>query len=106
MKRVGCWFSDGSGWCHVDFLTSEPDRQYEFVICLQVLEHIPETARYLRNLFECGRVVIISVPFRRPKGSCGEHVHDPVDERKLQEWMGRDPVESAVEDARLVGVFA
>jgi len=99
---------DGVRVVNADFLTWEPDRQYDLVLCLrtlQVLEHIPDPTAFARKLFECGRVVIVSVPYRWEAGACGEHIHDPVDERKLREWTGREPVECKTVDARLVALY-
>ena len=91
---------------NAEFLTWEPDRQYDLVLCLQVLEHIPDPTPFARKLFACGRVVVVSVPHRWPEGSCGEHVHDPVDEGKLREWSGREPMKWETVDARLISAYA
>jgi len=101
----GCTL-DGVRVVNADFLTWEPDRQYDLVLCLQVLEHIPDPIPFARKLFECGRVVIVSVPYRWPTGSCSEHVHDPVDEEKLRGWIGWDPVEDTVAESRLVAGYS
>ena len=91
---------------HSDFMDWEPDQQYDLVLCRQVLEHVPDASAFARKLLECGCVVIISVPYRWPAGACSEHVHDPVDESKLNAWTEREPVESAVVDSRLVAVYS
>lgn len=65
------------------------------VTCLQVLEHIREVRPFVDALFAvAGQYVVISVPDRWPAGMCRHHVHDPIDEAKL-EWMtGRKPQET------------
>lgn len=100
----GCTI-DGVRVFHSDFMDWEPDQQYDLVLCLQVLEHIPDPTPFARKLFECGRVVIVSVPYRWEAGACSEHIHDPVDERKLREWMGRKTAEHTVVDARLMAGY-
>ncbi len=90
---------------HSDFMDWKPDQKYDLVLCLQVLEHVPDASAFALKLLTCGRVVIVSVPYRWPAGSCSEHVHDPVDESKLKAWTERDPVESAVVDSRFVAAY-
>ena len=75
-----------------DFLTWTPDRRYDLVMCLQVLEHVPDAKAFAHKLLASGRIVIISVPYRwRPGGHERHHIHDPIDVRKLQGWFGRKP---------------
>jgi hypothetical protein len=97
---------DGVRVVHSDFADWERDCEYDLVLCLQVLEHIPDAESFARKIFESGRVVIISVPYMWKSGVCSEHVHDPVNEEKLQGWTGRSPTESCRVDSRLVAVFA
>lgn len=104
LPSTGCTL-DGVTVIHADFLEWEPDRRYDLVLCLQVLEHVPDPIAFARKLFACGKVVIVSVPYRWNATACSEHRHDPVDERKLREWTGRKPVESVVVDSRLVAVL-
>jgi hypothetical protein len=91
-----------------NFLDYRPPRTFDLVICLQVLEHLEDPVTFLRKLLSTGRTVIVSVPYRWPKGLAPRHVQDPVDEAVLTRWAGRDPVESRVVHnarARLVAVF-
>jgi Sulfotransferase family len=74
-----------------DFLQFEPERRFDFALCLQVLEHIPDAARFARKLQEVADRVLVSVPYEWPKGTCRYHCQDPVDERKLADWFGREP---------------
>ncbi len=101
----GCTL-DGVRVIYSDFMDWEPDRKYDLVLCLQVLEHIPDPTLFARKLFNCGHVVILSVPYRWEAGTCNEHIHDPVDEEKLREWIGCASSESLASDSRLVEVFA
>ena len=104
LPTKGCTL-DGVRVVHADFLQWEPDRQFDLVLCLQVLEHVPDASAFARKLLTCGRVIIISVPYRWPAGACSEHVHDPVDESKLKAWTERKPAESAVVDSRFVAAY-
>jgi Methionine biosynthesis protein MetW len=91
-----------------DFREYEPDGVYDLVLCLQVLEHVPQPQPFARKLLRTGRTVIISVPYRWPADDWESHVHDPVDEAKLREWVGADPVETSIVDdgkRRLVAVY-
>lgn len=47
--------------------------------------------KFAQKLFTLGKTVIISVPYKWPKGRCKEHVHDPVDENKLYNWVKKKP---------------
>ena len=52
--------------------------------------------------------MIISVPYRWPKGKCAPHLQDPVDEAKLRSWVGRDWTEGCIADdgmKRFVAVY-
>lgn len=91
-----------------NFLKWEPTERFDLVLCLQVLEHVPDATTFAQRLFAAGRTVILSVPYRWPRGKCKEHVHDPVDEDKLRDWTGRDPTFSVVitdKSARLIAVY-
>jgi len=93
-----------------DFMEHEFDRQFDLVLCLQVLEHLYDPGPFAQKLLSLGRVVIISVPYRWPKVSTTtDHVQDPVDEKKVRRWMGRAPVySSSVKDKsskRWIGVY-
>lgn len=74
-----------------DFFTYVPDERFDFVTCLQVLEHIPDASTFARKLFDVGRNVLISVPYEWPEKATSYHVHDPVNEKKLETWTQRQP---------------
>jgi hypothetical protein len=96
-----------------DILTYDFDKMYDICMCLQVLEHIPDPTPFARRLFELGRVVVVSVPFKWPRGHVKGHLHDPVDHPKLQRWMGCRPDYQLVVteplqrrcSARLIGIY-
>ncbi|WP_395448699.1 class I SAM-dependent methyltransferase [Aminobacter sp. UC22_36] len=73
-----------------DFLEFQPPQYYDLVLCLQVLEHLPDPKSFAEKLFASGRNVLISVPHLWPEGACAQHLQDPVDEMKLRSWTGRD----------------
>ena len=79
-----------------DFLTYAPEQKFDFVICLQVLEHIPQVEEFARKLFTLAERVLISVPYMWPKGSDPTHIHDPVDEEKIKQWTNREPSYSII----------
>jgi SAM-dependent methyltransferase len=75
-----------------DFLAHKFPARFDVVLCLQVLEHVPNAAMFARRLLaNAQRHLIVSVPYKWPAGRCAEHVHDPVDEAKMREWFGRSP---------------
>lgn len=84
------------GHIQADFLTWRPDRVYDVVLCLQVLEHVEDPKEFAQKLFSVGKSVLISVPYLWPRGVCKSHIHDPVDDAKIEEWIRRAP------DSRLV----
>lgn len=75
-----------------DILTLDLGKPYDLVSCFQVLEHVPDATRFARRLLELGKLLIVSVPYNWPaKPRTPGHVHDPVSDAKLDEWMGRPP---------------
>jgi SAM-dependent methyltransferase len=76
------------------------DASFDAVLCLQVLEHVPDPAPFARKLLATGRAAIVSVPYRWPAGELHSHRHDLVDEAKLREWTGADPIDFALVDDR------
>lgn len=74
-----------------DFLEWQPDRKYDIVTCLQVLEHVPHATEFAQKLLSLGHVVVVSLPYRWPHGKTKSHIHDPVDRDKILTWFGRKP---------------
>ncbi len=72
------------------------EKKYDICMCLQVLEHVQDPQPFAHKLFELSDTVIISVPYKWPKGTSKGHVQDPVDEEKLEKWTGKKPNFSVV----------
>jgi len=72
-----------------DFLVWQNKQLYDLCLCLQVLEHIPEAEAFAQKLLRTSPNVIISVPYKWPQDKIADHVHDPVDEAKVQGWFGK-----------------
>jgi tetratricopeptide (TPR) repeat protein len=75
----------------IDFLEYQPEKKFDFVTCLQVLEHIQDVREFSQKLLEVSDKLLISVPFKWPANAEEEHIHDPIDLDKVTEWMGREP---------------
>lgn len=75
-----------------DFMLWEPDQHYDLVLCLQVLEHVPDAEKFAQKLLTAGTTVVVSVPYKWPFGHKKSHVHDPVDEIKLQNGLDAIPI--------------
>jgi hypothetical protein len=92
-----------------DFLDYQPESGFDLALCLQVLEHVGEPATFARKLLETGRTVIISVPYRWPREEHKGHLHDPIDEAKLELWTQRKPVTTTIiadrKKERLIAVY-
>ena len=67
----------------IDFLDYQPEEKFDFVTCLQVLEHIPNVEEFAKKLLKISNRVLISVPYMWPEGSEDEHIHDPIDLQKV-----------------------
>jgi methyltransferase family protein len=92
-----------------DFLAYEPQRKFDVVLCLQVLEHVPDPSAFCAKLKSIGRQLLVSVPYKWVGGTPG-HIHDPVDEKKLKDWMGITPNNSQIvtepfRESRLIAHF-
>ena len=93
-----------------NFLRYQPSRPFDLVLCLQVLEHIRPAAEFAQKLLAAGRLLIVSVPYQWPAGTCRHHVQDPVDEAKLRGWLQQPFLDHRIiRDAdhdRLIAVLA
>lgn len=78
---------------NLDFLEYHPNERFDIVICSHVLEYLDhETIKvFTQKLFQLGKRVIISVPYRWNEGFCKNHLQDPIDETKLRSWTDRRP---------------
>ena len=92
-----------------DFLTFEPPQKFDVVLCLQVLEHVPDPGTFCSKLKSIARQLLISVPYKW-LGNTPGHIHDPVDEKKLEGWMGIKPNNSQIvtepfRESRLIAYY-
>jgi SAM-dependent methyltransferase len=65
--------------------------KFDICTCMQVLEHIDDPIPFARRLLELSDRLLISVPYKWPKGANKHHPQDPVDEEKVLSWFGRKP---------------
>jgi len=79
-----------------DFYKWVPDKKYDVVLCLQVLEHLEKPTEFAQKLFDTGNKVIISLPYKWAKGFCVHHIQDPVDEKLIKQWTNRNPLETYI----------
>ncbi len=80
----------GIRFVHADFATWVPDQSYDVVVCLEVLHHVEDPATFAQKLFTVGRTVLLSIPYRLPRGmNPGRHAN--LDEAALLRWTGRRP---------------
>jgi SAM-dependent methyltransferase len=74
-----------------DIFTHKFAETFDVVTCLQVLEHVPDVHAFARRLLTLGTTLVVSVPNNWPKGRIEDHIHDPVDLGKLEQWFERKP---------------
>ena len=95
LDHITPYQSDRVTGIRANFFEYEPEERFDFAICLQVLEHIPDVQNFAQKLFTIAERVLISVPFQWDPPA-PSHVHDPVDCSKLRQWTGREPDYSIV----------
>lgn len=71
-----------------DFLRWTPDKTYDVVVCLQVLQHVEQPDEFAKKLLKVGRTVILCVPYQLPRGM-NSGPNSMIDERTLLKWTGR-----------------
>lgn len=74
-----------------DFLKYNPDKTFDILTCLQVIEHVPDAQAFCQKLLKTARILVVSVPYQWPAGATTGHIHDPVDLEKMNNWFGREP---------------
>ena len=74
-----------------NFMEFDFEREYDILTCLQVLEHVPNAWKFARKLLEISKTVVVSVPYKWGADAVSDHIHDPIDGKKLRRWMGRKP---------------
>jgi hypothetical protein len=100
---------DGITAIETDFFEFYPEEKYDVALCCQVLEHVPDPRAFCEKLKNISRRLIITVPYKW-QGYTPGHIHDPVDEVKLDGWMGCKPNFSQViyepfREARLIAYY-
>ena len=105
------YVGDGVESIKANFLKWDPPHRYDLVMCLQVLEHVPDVVPFCKKLLDISNVLVVSVPYKWPKNHSLNHIHDPVDEKKMRQWFGFEPNFSYVatevisKTSRLIQVF-
>ena len=77
---------------NMDFFDFEPEKKFDIVTCLQVIEHVEDAKAFTQKLLKTGKIVVISLPYKWEKGLCSSHVQDPVDENKIFSWTNQKPL--------------
>jgi hypothetical protein len=95
-----------------DFNEWKQREQYDLVVCMQVIEHVPNPEKTMSKLLESGKVVLVSAPYLWPDcGSKCNHLHHNISEYTIKAWAGKDPVVSLIvseKDSgarRLISIF-
>lgn len=83
--------ADGVESLTIDLLNYSPPETFDLVTCFQVVEHVPDPEPFVQKLISLGRIAVISVPYKWPKGACKYHIHDPLTSRQLESWSGQKP---------------
>ncbi len=99
----------GTTAIETDFLSYKPESRFDLVLCCQVLEHVADPAAFCQNLKNVASNLIVSVPYQW-LGNAPGHINDPVDEAKLQGWMGLQPngwqiVQEPFRERRLIACY-
>lgn len=74
-----------------DFYTWQPPEALQVGTCFQVIEHVPDPAKFCRRMLEMFEVCIISVPYLEPAGVNPGHINNDIDLPKIVNWFGREP---------------
>ncbi|WP_017931044.1 tetratricopeptide repeat protein [Robiginitomaculum antarcticum] len=74
-----------------DFYVWEPPVPIQVATCLQVIEHVPDPAKFCRRMLELFELSIVSVPFMEPAGLNLEHINNDINLETLISWFGRAP---------------
>lgn len=92
-----------------DFASYPFQEGFDVALCLQVLEHLADPAVFFKKIMDLCDIAIVSVPYQWPAGMCKWHLQDPVDEKKLKVWTGREPLETRIvqdrKNRRLIAVY-
>ena len=96
-----------------DFLTWQPDRQYDLVTCMQTLEHIDDPIPFIEKLYRIQKdILLVSLPYLWPADKAPlEHKHDPISLEMIHAWLGEQSLEEVIATERngtqrWIGVYA
>lgn len=93
-----------------DFYNWEPPISVQVASCFQVIEHVPDPAKFAKRLLELFEVSIVSVPYLEPAGLNPGHINNDIDLETLIDWFGRAPnfyyiAKELSGDERIICVF-
>lgn len=94
--------------CVVDDWLHYETKPVDVITCLQVLEHFDSNIidLFVNKIFQNCNIAIISVPYMWEKGSCEDHVQDPINLIKFINLVKKDPIKLEItNDHRMVGMF-
>ena len=74
-----------------DFYTWQSPETLQVGTCFQVIEHVPDPAKFCRRMLELFEVSIISVPYLEPSGVNPGHINNDINLPKLVKWFDREP---------------
>lgn len=88
----------GVEYVTADWMEYRPEFRADLVLCLQVLEHLEDdrVIPFTRKLLASGQNILISVPYRWPRGKEPSHLQDPVEASTLYRWAGKLPFRQAL----------
>lgn len=92
--KAPSWFWDRLGMEAIDgdFMNFPTDSKYDVVLCLQVVEHLPDdlVSKFIQKMVQLGKTTIVSTTYLHPHWyteSWG-HLQDPIDKDKFTKWFG------------------
>ena len=89
LKGVEMQFGDFQKW--------DDSRSFEYVVCMQVLEHTDDPEEFAAKLFRrATKQVVISIPYMWPQDAGRQHKWNNLTEDNLRQWVGVAPVFSQI----------
>lgn len=71
------------------------DKHYDLIIALQVLEHLKDPKSIFKEIKKFADYAIISLPYKWTWEQ-KSHLHYNIDEDKIKEWTGIEPIKKVV----------
>jgi hypothetical protein len=84
-----CTLQDGIQANIQDFYTWHPDKVYDVVIAMQVVEHVSNPTRFMRKLLKTGRTVVVTVPYKWDDHHMEFHKHHKIALEDMRQWAGK-----------------